>query len=89
MHQPLPDEELDAIERRCSAALPGPWQSIIEGRDMTSGSSFIMTGSDDLYLSTGGPAVSYADHDFIAAARQDVPRLLAEVRRLRQLLEQR
>ena len=28
------------------------------------------------------------DQDFIAYAREDVPRLLAEVRRLRQLLEE-
>lgn len=59
-----------------------------------SGDSFIGQGSDepgtaperrDLYLSTykDEPAVPVADYDFIAHARQDVPRLLAEVRRLR------
>jgi hypothetical protein len=59
------------------------------GRDGTSASSFIGRGLDgarhsDLYLSTDpGEQVRTADYDFLANARQDVPRLLAEVRRLR------
>jgi hypothetical protein len=68
---------------------------MLESPDYESGDSFIMTGTggdrdEDLYLSlgSGGPA-SDADHDFIAAARQDLPRhlprLLAEVDRLRKL----
>ena len=44
-----------------------------------SGSSFIMTGGEDIYL-TGATG---ADQDFIAAARQDVALLVEEVRRLR------
>lgn len=90
MHEPMSDEDLNAIERRCNAATPGPWRAFIEGRDHLGGDSFIMTGpegerGDDIYLSTYGKAVDDADHDFIAGARQDVPRLLAEVRRLRSL----
>ena len=37
---------------------------------------------EDIYLS----GATLGDHDFIAAARQDVPRLLAEVRRLRETI---
>ena len=85
MRDEMTDEELAEIERRCTAARPGPWTSYVEGRDHTSGSSFIMVGRDDEYrgedIELTGAKVE--DQDFIAHARQDVPRLLAEVRRLR------
>jgi hypothetical protein len=59
----------------------------VEGRDHDSGSNFIMTGTDtargnDIEL-TGA---TVADQDFIAHARQDIPQLLAEIRRLKSLL---
>ena len=80
----MTDEELRLIRLRCEAASPGPWRSFVEGRDHTSGSSFIMVGEggdrrDDIELT--GAAI--ADHDFIAHARQDIPRLLEEIDRLR------
>lgn len=92
----LSDEELDAIESRCTAASPGPWKSFVEGRDHIAGDDFIqIQGADDapdLYVQYASRTVmgltpaSTADQDFIAAARQDVPRLLEEVRRLRNAL---
>jgi hypothetical protein len=36
-----------------------------------------------MYVSRGTKPAADADLDFIAAARQDVPRLIAEVKRLR------
>ena len=83
----LTDEELDEIARLAEAATPAPWRSFIEGRDHTSGSSFIMTGptgnrGSDIELE----GATDADYDFIACSRNDVPRLLAEVRRLRALV---
>lgn len=75
----LSADDLAAIEARVRATTPGPWRSVIEGRDQDSGSSFIMTEGEDIYLS----GASDADQDFIAHARQDVPRLLAEIRRLK------
>jgi hypothetical protein len=85
---PMTDAELDEIAARCDAATSGPWRSFIEGRDHLGGNDFIITGGDDdrspdIEL-TGA---SRADQDFIAHARQDVPRLVAEVRRLRRLTE--
>ena len=85
---PLTDAELAAIKARCAAATPGPWQPYIEGRDHVSGSSFIMTGEgaargEDIEL-TGA---TEADYDFIAHARQDIPRLLEEVEGLRKLVK--
>jgi hypothetical protein len=80
----LSETDLKAIEARAAAASKGPWKSFIEGRDHTSGSSFIMTGTQqkrtqDIELS----GATEADQDFIAAAREDVPRLVAEIRALR------
>lgn len=84
----MTEEELGEIIARCECASPGPWTSMIEGRDHTSGSSFIMTGApndrgEDIELS----CATSGDQDFIAHARQDVPRLVEEVRRLRALLD--
>ena len=82
MQELMTDEMLDEIERRCTAATPGPWESFIEGRDHMSGDSFIRTDGEDIYLI----GATHADQDFIAGARQDVPALLREVRALRQAL---
>lgn len=94
----LTADELTIIEGRAASATHGPWKAFIEGRDHTSGADFIRTGglddaAPDLYLShdspdrTGLVVAPMEDHDFIAHARQDVPRLVAEVRRLRSLIE--
>jgi hypothetical protein len=89
---PLTDAELDAMQRRADAASQGPWKSWIEGRDQESGSTFIQIGGDDdrdedMYVDRDDTPTSDADLDFIAAARQDIPRLIAEVRRLRAELD--
>lgn len=76
----LSDLELEAIQQRCDATTPGPWKSMFEGRDHTCGDSFILTGGEDFYL-TGA---TIADQDFIASARQDIPKLLEEIRLLRE-----
>lgn len=71
----MSEAELDAIEQRANAATPGPWRSV---------------EVDDPYVALmlesgaeGWPAATDADRAFIAAARSDVPALVAEVRRLR------
>ena len=84
-HSDLSAADLKDIELRCEAATAGPWTSFLEGRDHTSGSSFIQTAEEDIYLS----GATSADQDFIAHARQDIPRLVTEVRRLQVMLEAR
>lgn len=79
--KPLSNDRLAEIERRCDLCTPGPWRSYVEGRDEMSGTSFIMTDGEDIYL-TGA---STHDQDFMANARQDVPLLIREIRRLRAL----
>ena len=91
----MTNQELREIEDRCNAASGGPWISFIEGQNHDSGDSFIMTGIEagdyifsenrvpDFYL-TG---TTNADNDFIAHARQDIPRLVDAVRQLQQQIE--
>ncbi|MAP96598.1 MAG: hypothetical protein CMK07_16805 [Ponticaulis sp.] len=83
----MTNEELDRIYERCESARIGPWTSFVEGRDHLSGCSFIKVGEgenrrDDIEL-TGA---TVADQDFIASARQDIPALIKEIKRLRELL---
>lgn len=80
----MDDSILQVIEERCRKATAGPWKSFIEGRDFTSGSSFIQTGGEDIELA----GATEADQDFIAACRQDVPLMLEEIRRLRKIVEE-
>jgi hypothetical protein len=75
----LSREELRKILERCNASTPGPWESFIEGRDHLAGSDFIRTGGDDIELL----GATHEDQDFIANARQDIPRLVNEILRLR------
>lgn len=90
----MTDEELDQIDARAEAALPGPWRSFVEGRDHLGGDNFIRTGGHDDSAPDMYVTLSYCDNespkpadaallDFIASARQDVPRLVAELGRLR------
>jgi hypothetical protein len=91
------ESDLVEIEKRVSSASPGPWKAYVEGRDHDSGDTFIMIGEgaqrqDDMYVfqSHAGPTrieTSDADLDFIAEARQDIPRLLAEIRKLKAELQ--
>jgi hypothetical protein len=86
---PICDAELDAMQRRADAAVDGPWEAFVEGFD-DAGSSCIFVGDDEhpeIYLSPQRYANSAPELNFIAASRQDVPRLIAEVRRLRRALD--
>lgn len=80
----ITEEELIQIEHRANSAQAGPWKAYIEDRDHESGSSFIMTGTEDQRgedIEMIGATI--ADYDFIANARQDIPRLIDEIRKLR------
>jgi len=80
----MPAEQLDAIEQRANAT-PGPWalHDALDG-DGYPGHLWVVEtpdgtpGENAVVVSVGDKAVG----EFIAAARQDVPALLTEVRRL-------
>jgi hypothetical protein len=82
----LADDDLERIERLIHAATAGPWISYVAGRDPDATSSYIELGSCNelgTFRSLELVGTSAADQDFIASARQDLPRLLREVRALR------
>ena len=72
----MTDAELDAIEARCRAATEGPWDFDREAGEINGyrGSERWLIGG--VWMGTDG--------EFAAAARTDVPALVAEVRRLRE-----
>jgi hypothetical protein len=80
----LTDAELDKLRRLSERVAPPPWRAMIEGRDHTSGDSFIMTGQEDdrdedMYVSRDSGPAGPAYLEFIAAVRNYLPRLLDEV----------
>jgi Uma2 family endonuclease len=82
--RPITPDELAAMQIRADAASPPPWRrgsyrGVAEDYDLEGPIEPIMRGQ----------VGSRADADFIAAARSDVPRLIAEVRRLQAQLRAR
>ncbi len=79
------EQELVEIEKRCKHSTQGPWKAYIEGRDHTSGSHVIITGvkSGDYGEAFEIDGARADDYDFIANAKQDIPRLIEEIRRLK------
>lgn len=84
MSGPLTPEELAAMEARCEAATPGPWndRDELELRDPNGYAVvWFYPPNTDLWEHQG---TELHDANFIAHARTDVPRLIAEVKRLRE-----
>jgi hypothetical protein len=74
---PLTSQQLDDIDARHKAATPGPWK---RSEDYS-----------DILAPDGSQLASYwlaGDGEFIAHARQDVPALVAEIRRLQAALDE-
>src|SRR5262245_22835609 len=85
-HRELADDELNRIERLIEATTAGPWYSYVAGRDADVESNRVELGwCNELgsFKSMEIDGATVADQDFIASARQDLPRLLLEVRSLR------
>lgn len=86
LEDPLSERELRELEGLAKLASPAPWQPFTGAA--IGGPDFIRIGGDDdglpdLYVQHGEAPAPVADLDFIAAARNYVPRLVAEVRRHR------
>ena len=74
------EEQLRAIELRANAATPGPWEEVAE-----SGECWLTSQSDETaatYIVPDTALMNQDDIEFIAHAREDVPALIAEARRL-------
>ena len=87
MSEPITDADLDLIESRANAAAPGPWRR--EGAEILNDAALrpnVDEAGDGIWIyDEGGHAE--ADAEFIAHARQDVPRLIAEIKRLRSTVD--
>jgi hypothetical protein len=79
--------EMLALRELVAAASPAPWRAMVEGRDHEWGDSFIRIGDDDrqenMYVVRDTSPARSADLEFLAAARNAIPKLLDEIDRLR------
>lgn len=92
--QPISESELSAIQSRCSKATECQWVVGFRDKNGSSLGGTVCAMDEDESVVVGrvgdfGPTNDpKADAEFIAHAREDVPRLLAEVVRLRRLVNQ-
>jgi hypothetical protein len=91
MTEGISEIELKWVEHLIAGGTPGPWLAFLEGREQPSGEGFIRTGKrdeqTDMYMtldfgSHRTPALA-DDLEFIAVAKKEIPRLVGEIRRLR------
>lgn len=73
---------LSEIKARCDVATPGPWEFSESAAEMWTSTGRSIIESTEGY----GLAIKRADADFIAHAREDIPYLLAEIKRLERAL---
>jgi len=80
-------EELDRLDAAARLATPGPWTPCLDDDQPEGAANFIQVGDDrevpDIYLWLGEEFGPNADVDLIANARQDVPKLVLELKRLK------
>lgn len=88
----MDEAKLSEIEARARAATPGPWL-VCAAEDAAEGLPVAFfgrgSGPKDVAVRSDGPPRGTADDDaaFVAHAREDVPALVAEVRRLQKANE--
>jgi hypothetical protein len=91
------DADPDAMENRAATASVAPWEPCVFSDRNPNDEDFIRIGGlddsqPDMYVHHGleaaGVPVPWQDIEFIAHARQDVPALISEVRRLREAAQQ-
>ena len=85
MTKRLTDEELAEIRERAEKATRGPWKWNNRGELFSEDGRVIYYDKSEYNFPI---AVSYYDEEFIAHAREDIPKLLAEIERYREVLEE-
>ena len=81
MHDPLSEDELELIQNRANLATPGPWHVGGDYVVAVNDSAAEDWGTESTVVAQG---LTSTDAEFMAHARTDVLRLVAELRRLRQ-----
>jgi hypothetical protein len=80
----IAESEIEELQALVDSATPEPWTPHTEDSGPIGGSSVIwVDGTNDvpdLYVLAGDQIASSADYEFIAHSRQDVPRLVSELR---------
>jgi hypothetical protein len=78
----ITQEELEAIRKRVEAATIGDWDYDVEDFGISNGNFMVAMAELD---SEGYPFIraNTADLEFICESREDVPKLLVEIERLR------
>jgi hypothetical protein len=87
----MTEQELLTIEERASKASPGPWTHGLEmeppdpGIEAAGGGcvAFVQVHGNINTVVRTGEEFSHDDARFIAHAREDIPALIAEIRRLK------
>lgn len=87
MSTPLTAERLNEIRERADKATPGPWIAPGPERPEVVAGDVRIADCEWLAQTDGEWAQMDLDAKFIAAARQDVPDLLAEIDRLKALVQ--
>lgn len=80
-------QELDKLKRLANAALPGPWV-VVRGSSGRVVWIENKAGCEVVDTADTGIVCRHEDANFIAAAREAVPRLIARVRELEDLLDE-
>ncbi len=80
----ITEKELTALESAGRRASGGPWVAYVDSDIPEGGAPYIAVGGDreapDMYVWIGEEFAPRPDVELIAAARQDVPRLVRELR---------
>lgn len=84
MSETVTDTRLQEIEARCAAATPGPWSAVREAGQANAW--HVATGRWVWHEPSRSTFWSEEDVSFMAHAREDIPALVVEVRRLRAAL---
>ncbi len=82
----MTEAELITIEARANSATPGPWRRLVGMIEGKFNSVCHLALEVEVTADAKGRPIE--DAFFIAHARMDVPKLVAEVRRLREELEE-
>jgi hypothetical protein len=78
----ITQKELDEMQARCDAATPGEW--VVGVREYSRG---VLAGAHEVAeVSDCDEDNGVSDAAFIAKVRTDMPRLIAEVKRLREVI---